>query len=54
MNTCFNNQFIHLYKQYLVAFILRSQYSSEGELLQVLHKSTTAKQHTSEIIDTCM
>ena len=50
-NTCFNYQFIHLYKHYIVASILKSQFSSEESLLQALHKSTTAQEYTNDLVD---
>ena len=49
-NTCFNYQLIHLYKQYVLLPALRAKFSSREKLLAVLHKSTTAIDHTDDLV----
>ena len=49
-NTCFNYQMIHLYKQYVLLPALRAKFSSREKLLAALHKSTTAIDHTDDLV----
>ena len=51
MNTCFNYQVIHLYRKCIVGSILKSEFTSEENLLQVLHKSTTAPEYVNDLVD---
>lgn len=51
MNTCLNYQLIHLYRKYIIAPILKSEFSTKGNLLEALHKSTTAPEYVNNIID---
>jgi len=48
--TCFNYQLIHLYKQYILLPILQAKFSSREKLLTSLHKSTTATDHTDDLV----
>ena len=50
VSTTFNYQFLHLYKQYIVAAVLKTQFSSVESLLQELHKSTTASEYTNDLV----
>lgn len=49
-NTCFSYQLIHLYKQYILLPILHAKFSSREGLLAALHKSTTATDHTDDLV----
>ena len=51
MNTCLNYQLIHLYCKYIIAPILKSEFSTKESLLEALHKSTTAPEYVNDIID---
>ena len=50
-NTCFNYQLIYPYRKYIVATILKSEFSSEESLLEALHKSTAAPQYVNDVVD---
>ena len=52
ISVCFNYQLVHLYKHYVVAPILKLQFSSKQELLDALHKSTEAAECVDDYIHT--
>ena len=49
-STCFNYQLIHLYRQYILLPVLLTKFSSKDELLATLHESTTATEHTDDLV----
>ena len=51
MNTSLDYQLVHLYRKYIVAPILKSEFSTKESLLEALHKSTTAPEYVNDIID---
>ena len=51
MNTSLNYQLIHLYRKYIIAPILKSEFSTKESLLKALHKSTTAPEYVNDIVD---
>lgn len=51
MNTSLNYQLIHLYRKYIIASILKSEFSTKESLLKALHKSTTAPEYVNDIVD---
>ena len=48
--TCFNYQLIHLYKQYILLPVLKARFSSREKLLTTLRKSTSATEHTDDLV----
>ena len=51
MNTSLNYQLVHLYRKYIIAPILKSEFSTKESLLKALHKSTTAPEYVNDIVD---
>ena len=51
VNTCFNYQLIHLYRQCIIAPVLKSKFSSKADLLEVLQRSTSASEYISDVVD---
>ena len=49
-HTCFYYQLVHLYRQYVLRPVLRAKFSAKDDLLAVLHKSTTATEHTDDLV----
>lgn len=49
-HTCLHYQLVHLYKQYVLRPVLRGKFSAKDDLLAALQKSTTAAEHTDDLV----